>query len=327
MAYKQLKETKLPPLKNKNGEVNHGAIRKKVYVEINGIKQGMIIESCDVQNPVLLFIHGGPGIPAYPLIQKSKLHLEKYFTTCYWDQRGTGMSYSDIGDNVTCVVEQLVEDLLAVTNFLRGIFHHEKIFLFGHSWGTLLEAFAVARKPELFHAYIASGQIGNQIESEKGTLAYLKRVAVKKRDKQAVKRMQPVHINKNYYKNKQYANVLWKYLKEYGGSMFHRNYSYAKLVLAYITCDAYDMREKINIARGMKNASLLLQHLSEIDLTKEIPALDIPVYIMQGAYDYQTTLEQANAFFNQLQAPKKISMPLRIPHTRLSLKRQDGSRK
>ncbi|MDY0395875.1 hypothetical protein RWE15_17665 [Virgibacillus halophilus] len=95
------------------------------------------------------------------------------------------------------------------------------------------------RYPERYHAYIGSGQIGNQVESEKETLSFLKRVARKKRDKQALKHMESLEIDTKYYQNEKYEFVLRKYLMKYGGAMFRRQYSLIKLLAAYAVNDAY----------------------------------------------------------------------------------------
>ncbi|MCD8511708.1 MAG: alpha/beta hydrolase [Bacillus sp. (in: Bacteria)] len=90
----------------------------KEYVSINGSTQGLIIESMDTTMPVLLFLHGF-GFPAYPLIKANKVHLEKFFTVCYWDQRGAGMSYNPKEAKTPMTINQVIDDVIAVTQYLR----------------------------------------------------------------------------------------------------------------------------------------------------------------------------------------------------------------
>ncbi|WP_052297704.1 alpha/beta fold hydrolase [Leadbettera azotonutricia] len=94
---------KLPQLKDAQGNVIQGSISEKALIEVNGIRQGMFIRGENPQNPVILYLHGGPGTPMLQFIsylEKSE-HLEKYFTVCYWDQRGAGMTYSKSTDPST----------------------------------------------------------------------------------------------------------------------------------------------------------------------------------------------------------------------------------
>ena len=122
---------------------------EKTHVEINGVRQGMVIRSTDETNPVLLFVHGGPGMPEYFLTQDYPTGLEHDFNVVWWDQRGAGLSYGPRIPASTMIVEQFVVDTIGVTEYLRHRFSREKIYLMGHSWGSLLgiQAAERARRP------------------------------------------------------------------------------------------------------------------------------------------------------------------------------------
>ena len=158
------------PFLDENGRTLTGSISEKIRVTINGVEQGMFIKGMDKTSPVLLFLHGGPGMPEYAVSRKYPMVLEKYFTVCWWEQRGAGLSYSSDIPLETMTFEQLISDTLEVTHYLRKRFEQEKIYLMGHSGGTFIGIQAAARAPELYNAYIAVAQISNQLESEK--LAY-----------------------------------------------------------------------------------------------------------------------------------------------------------
>src|SRR6476660_5120670 len=115
-----------------------GSISEKIHVKINGLEQGMFIKSTDGTNPVLLVVHGGPGMPDYFLTQRYPTHLEDDFTVVWWEQRGTGISYGPGIPPESMTIEQFVADTLAVSDYLRGRFAKEKIYLLGHSWGTFI---------------------------------------------------------------------------------------------------------------------------------------------------------------------------------------------
>ncbi len=161
---------KSEPFLDENGNLLAGSISEKTWVHINGVEQGMFIKSKNVNNPVLLFVHGGPGMPEYWLTQRYPTSLEDYFTVVWWEQRGAGLSYNPNIPAETMTAEQFVSDTLEVTNYLRNRFGKEKIYLMGHSWGSYIGIQAAARAPELFHAYIGIGQISHQIESEQTCL-------------------------------------------------------------------------------------------------------------------------------------------------------------
>src|ERR1044072_4153157 len=156
------------PFVDQNGTPLAGSISEKLFVEINGMKQGMFIKGKNDKNPVLLYLHG--GMPDYFLTEKYPTGLEDYFTVVWWEQRGSGLSYSPDIPLGTMTLEQMISDTLEVTNYLRDRFGQAKIYLMGHSGGTFIGSQAAARAPELYYAYIGVAQMSDQLKSEK--LAY-----------------------------------------------------------------------------------------------------------------------------------------------------------
>ncbi len=143
------------PLLDENGKALAGSISEKVFVDINGVEQGMFIKGKDINNPVLLFVHGGPGMPEYWLTQFYPTSLEDHFTVVWWDQRGAGLSYSADIPPETMTAEQFISDTLEVTKYLRKRFGKEKIYLMAHSWGSYIGIQAAAREPELYTPTLA----------------------------------------------------------------------------------------------------------------------------------------------------------------------------
>ena len=115
-----------------------GSVSEKIWVDINGVKQGMVVRGENERNPVLLWVHGGPGMPDYLLTEQYPTNLEDLFTVVWWDQRGTALSYDANIPPETMTIEQIISDTLAVTDYLRQRFNQEKIYLLGHSWGSLI---------------------------------------------------------------------------------------------------------------------------------------------------------------------------------------------
>ena len=159
------------PFLDENGGLLAGSISEKVFININGVKQGLFIMSKDATHPVLLFLHG--GLPDTFLAQKYPTGLEDHFNVVWWEQRGSGISYSANIPAETMTVEQLISDTLAVTNYLRNRFGQEKIYLMGHSGGTFIGIQAAARAPELYHAYIGVAQMTYQLKSERLAYEYM----------------------------------------------------------------------------------------------------------------------------------------------------------
>src|SRR6185369_4250641 len=146
----------------------------------------MFIKSKDVRNPVLLYLHG--GMPDYFLTEKYPTGLEDYFTVVWWEQRGSGMSYSANIPPETMTLEQMISDTIELTNTLRKRFHKEKIYLMAHSGGSFIGIQAVAKAPELYYAYIGVAQISYQLESEKMAYDYMLKQFKANGDKEMVQK-------------------------------------------------------------------------------------------------------------------------------------------
>jgi len=129
------------------------------FVDIGGIKQWIQIRGEDRDNPVLLFVHGGPGGSSWPMSSGWR-PWEKHFTIVQWDQRGTGRTYGAAGDTLapTMTLERMTQDGVELAEHLRTHLHKDRIVLVGHSWGSFLGIHMVKQRPDLFSAYVGTGQ-------------------------------------------------------------------------------------------------------------------------------------------------------------------------
>ena len=146
------------PFLDESGHPLAGSLSEKVFINLNGIEQGMFIKSRDVTNPVLLYLHG--GMPDYFLSEKYPTGLEDYFTVVWWEQRGSGLSYSPDIPRETLTLEQMISDTLAMTNYLQHRFGKEKIYLMGHSGGTFIGIQAAARPRAVFRLHRRRTNLG-----------------------------------------------------------------------------------------------------------------------------------------------------------------------
>ena len=136
-------------------------------VPVNETRQWVLIRSEDVANPVVLFVHGGPGTSELTQNRRNTRPLEKCFTVVNWDQRGAGKSFAAGRDRTRLNVGQFVEDVIALSAYRAKRFDQDRILLVGHSWGSAIGMLAVSRRPDLFAAYIGIGQVSRFTESER----------------------------------------------------------------------------------------------------------------------------------------------------------------
>lgn len=278
----------------------------KKYLQVNGAKQGLIIESTDFNNPVLLFVHGGPGSPIYPVMKARNIKLHTLFTVCYWDQRGTGMSYVAKNKQESISMDQLVEDAKEVSDYLKKEFNQEKIYLMAHSWGTLVGSLAANKYPELYLAYFGIGQIGYSTDSEKETYQFILNQAKAENNKKAINEIEKVKFDSDYYKNQFYNVIRGRYVNKYRGGFLRNGYSIFQNLRDVFTNKGYTLKERLNIIRGgFVSYQYLGEDMAKTDLTKYVKRLDIPVFIFHGKHDYLTSHKEARRFYQLLDAPYK----------------------
>jgi pimeloyl-ACP methyl ester carboxylesterase len=298
---------KARPFLDHNGKMVPGSISVIITENINGINQRMIIRGHDTTKPVLLYLHGGPGDPEFPFVNQFNSDIENIFVVCYWEQRGAGLSYSSSIPPSTMTLHQFVDDAGKVSEYLLHRFNRKKIFLFGHSWGSMLGSFAANKYPDYYYAFISVGQVGNQVQSENLSYKFILSRAKELKDKKAVKIIESIGPPPYADPKEAISKMLIerKYLIKYGGAIKNGEF-YPKAIKSLFVCKEYTLETKINYLRGMNfSKNHLWDVIMKTNMFKSVPSQDIPVYILQGRFDYQTSYVVAKAYFDSLQAPVK----------------------
>jgi pimeloyl-ACP methyl ester carboxylesterase len=301
---------KTEPFLDENGNLLAGSISEKIWVKINGVEQGMFIKSKDRNNPVLLFVHGGPGMPEYWLTQQYPTRLEDYFTVVWWEQRGAGLSYNPDISPETMTAKQFVSDTLEVTNYLRNRFGKEKIYLMGHSWGSYLGIQAAVRAPELFHAYIGIGQVSHQIESEQLAYEYALEYYRQSGNTKMVEKLKAAPPTATVPLPANYDALRDAYMHGAGiGTTRDMNSVITGIFLPSWQFREYTLSEKVNLWRGKFISRSprfgLWDKVQITDLARQVTELEIPVYFLHGKYDYTCAYPLAKEYFAKISAPVK----------------------
>jgi len=293
------------PFLDDNGKRLPGSISEKIHVSINGVEQGMFIKGKDSSNPVLLYVHG--GMPDFFLTRDYPTGLDEYFTVVWWEQRGSGLSYSSEIPPESVNPDQLVSDTLSVTNYLRRRFGQQKVYLMGHSGGTFIGIQAAARAPELYSAYIGVAQMSNQFESEKLAHAYMLKRFKDDGNAKMVRTLGEAPTINSVPLPDSYLSVRDSAMHSLGIGTTHDMKSIVTgLLLRSFENREYTLSEKIGMWRGkIFSGSRLWNTQLSTDLTKTVTRLEIPVYFLHGVYDYTVSYPLAKSYYEQLDAPLK----------------------
>lgn len=298
------------PFLQENGQSLAGSISEKSFLGINGTRQGMFIKSRDSRNPVLLFVHGGPGMPEYWLTSRYPTGLEDHFTVVWWEQRGAGLSFDSGLATDTMNAEQFIADTLEVTRRLQARFGQEKIYLMGHSWGSYIAIQAAAQAPELYRAYIGMGQITRQIRSERIAWEFALAKYREEGNLRMVRKLEAAPPSETPPLSAKYMALRDRYMHDLGiGTTRDMKSVVTGIFLQSWRFREYTLEEKIQLWQGKiysgSSRAGLWDALLAKDLTGTVPALEIPAYFLHGIYDYTCDYSLARDYFDSLKAPVK----------------------
>ncbi|MCU0264065.1 MAG: alpha/beta hydrolase [Candidatus Nanopelagicales bacterium] len=292
------------PILDADGEPAPGSIAELAVVPIGGHDQSIMLRGRDAGAPVLLFLEGGPGGTALGSMHYAGGPLEEHFMVATWDQRGTGKSAHALEPLETLTVAQAVSDTIEVTEYLRDRFDEERVYLLGSSWGTTLGTLAVQARPDLFHAYIGSGQMVDQQETD--TLMYAESVAYAQRvgDTGFAEQLRaigpPPYTDMLAYPIAIASNPEWHDFT-HGPDHDARSTYPANLLV-----EEYTLTEKVRSAAALIDTfALMYPQLQDVDFRRDVPRLEVPVFIVEGEHEAPGRAVLARQWFEQLSAPSK----------------------
>ena len=283
-------------------------VEKLEKVRIGGIEQWVSARGVDRRNPVLLYIHGGPGYVSLPMSWWSTRGWEEYFTVVQWDQRAAGKTHLLTNPNIvapTLTNERMVADAEEMALWARKAFSKRKIFVLGHSYGSYLGLELARRHPDWLHAYIGVGQVVNISESERRGWQFAMDAARREGNTEAVRQLEsiapypagdkPSPIQDTYIER--------KWMTYYGGAMAYRRTNDAEDDLAYLSPDYTDDEIRhLWDGNAFSTPYLLPDLLSE---RSTVTKLDVPLVVFVGRHDKNVNADVSAEWFARVRAPEK----------------------
>lgn len=260
------------------------------YVEIGGMEQWLMARGASLDNPVLLWLHGGPGSSQSPVASYPDERLEELFTVVHWDQRGAGKSNPRSFDESTMTVDTFVGDARELTLWLKNHFGKEKIVLLGHSWGTVIGMLLAQRYPEDYLCYIGVSQVVDTLRSHAVAHAWASE------QEGAGKLGTPPYTDHGEYVR------FAKKIDSLGGGM---DVGFGTLLRQALAFDLYGFSDLLRWMNGANRGSgPMWEEYLELSLPDTIGRVDIPVLFFSGRHDYNTPLELVEEYFRVLEAPE-----------------------
>jgi len=286
------------------------AVGMSLPVCLGGVGQWVNIRGRNRDNPVLLVIHGGPGSPMSGYSHLYQREWEEVYTVVNWDQRCVGMTYVLSGRKGAeeISVDRIVSDAEELTEYLCKTLGKERIYVLGHSWGSVVGACLARRRPDRVLAYIGVGQVVNMIENERAGYRHMRETAEREGDKKtlaALDRLAP-YPDREDLEQAIMAFTALKYKKGYA-SVNCRSIpdSLIKIDLPAAFNPDYRLRAMLHMNDIGPYMPMMRRELLTFDLRSQSTAYDVPFFLIMGDNDWQTPFTVAKAYFDTVTAPVK----------------------
>lgn len=298
LGWHLLTHGRTPPIRDARGAVVPGSVASLEHIALGGVPQWVLIRGRSAKNPVVLFLHGGPGMPAMYLAHAWQRPLENEFVMVQWDQLGAGKSYFGEIPSRYLTVRRLLDDTYELANFLRGRFAQDRIILVGHSWGSYLGMLAVRERPDLFRAYVGVGQLTGAGRGD-SALTRAQETFIRS---EAARRGMPEAVRDIEARGRA-AYVQWIF--RFGGEL-HEATSWWPLLRLGLRAPEYTLGDVLRIPKGFSLYARALQYDVPADtLRTDVTAVQVPVYVVAGRYDMASPSALAGDYVRSLAAPQK----------------------
>ena len=289
---------------------SQGGIDLLGNVILGGEEQWVLIRGKKQTNPVLLYLHGGPGSFVIPTARDFGRYLEDDFVVVYWDQRGSGKSYrSGIPEN-SMNLDQFIRDTRELVEVLKRRFNVPKVYLVGNSWGAALGALTVEAYPELFYAYLGTGQLVNTARSDSISYAFTLSEANSTGNNEALREL--TKMGPPPWGFEEMAKQR-KWLRRFGGTIYKERETSGTFLSDFmgkmLLSPEYSLMEILENSMDPDYAVRnLWDDIAGINLFEQVPRIEVPVYFIAGRHDYTTPSELVAQYYDQLEAPAGKSL-------------------
>jgi len=291
------------------GKINApNGVQESWAEKAGGIEQWVTARGQDRDNPVILFVHGGPASPLTPTLWQFQRPLEEYFTMVTYDQRAAGKTFrinpqEAVAD--TLQIERYADDAIAMAEAVRKRYHKPKVILMGHSWGTIVSMRAALKRPDLFYAYVGVGQVINVRENERISFDYAVAQAKAHHNAEAEKELAsiaPYPGNTPITRDRIVSARKWAQF--YGGMSAYRESSDYFFNGPKLSPDYEDADRCAVDASNVFTLGRVLPEFLAVDFTG-VRRFPIPVVMFMGRHDYTTPSQPTEQWLAKVQAPMK----------------------
>ncbi|MFF1820534.1 alpha/beta fold hydrolase [Kribbella sp. NPDC058245] len=273
------------------------------FVTVGGIEQWLTIRGEDRRNPVLFFLHGGPGC-GHTIFNALTVPWERHFTLVQWDQRGSGKTRDRSGPLSAgeWTLEQLESDAIEVAEFLRSHLGHDKVVLVASSVGSSFGLAMARHRPDLLHAYVGTDQNTGPAATPLSYRLTLEKLRAAGNTK-GVKALEAIGPERAHWTARQ-ATTLDRWTVKADTAI--PNMLSDVILPAMIGSSEHTLRDLGNIMKGMdESGSQWREAFAQYDASAVGTDFAVPFFILQGDSDAVTPTSAAKDYFDAVTAPHK----------------------
>lgn len=273
-------------------------IHEHAFVPIGGVFQWVSIDGARCGNPVILFVHGGPGNPLSPYADAIFGRWQQDFTLVQWDQRGAGKTYTRNRPPADLSIKQMTDDGVAVAEHVRTRLGKSKLILWGSSWGSVLALDMAVARPDLFHAYMGVAQMVGRRQNEAASYAATLALVRSASDGAALAVLES--MGPPPWTNPRNLGALRRLTRKYEAMAVEpapQQWWQAEPAADFDESEEYSWLQFV----GMHGDGMF----SSVDMERDARRLALPVMIVQGEADLVTHPAVTRHWFDALQAADK----------------------
>ena len=268
------------------------------FIDVNGAKEWVTIRGENRNNPIILFLHGGPSEANSPLVSLYTPY-EKDFVFVQWDQPGAGKTFIKAGDHQPkLTLESMTADGIAVAEYLRNEFHRPKIILIGEDWGSLLGVRMIEKRPDLFTAFIGTDTAVSWVAKQQVEYDYTRNRATALNDQKTLAALQklgpPPYLSLDRYR--QFPRLLPP----------EDDASISRLIKLVFRSPRLSLTDMFGWYKGLRSGEEeLTPVMISVDLRKTDTTFAVPIFFIEGENNIVSPTSLVSDYLSKIQAPMK----------------------
>lgn len=269
-------------------------------VILGEMEQWVLARGNNKDNPILLFLHGGPGLPMMPFHQHFQSGIEEKYIVVHWDQRGTGKSYSEDIPSESMNLSQILSDAHQLVCILKQRFCKDKIYLAGHSWGSILGINLINLYPEDFCGFVSIGQVVDYSKSLNISRDFALGEAKIQGCQEAINELSGV--GEAPVNDDTKLSMILKNVRRFGGNM-HKEVNFLSIAK---NCKEYTESDLNNVSKGLNfSDKYLWNEVISANVMNTFVDIKVPIYFFCGKYDYMTPTVLIEEYYKKINTKLK----------------------